>query len=281
VQTSQHAILIPQASSSSLLIWLQLSLLALAPILVFLSVVSYSGIALGTDQARLMFPALSAMAVWVGTGLVGLADWARGRPGGFGTATQTAAASADPNSFGPAWPGAAADRRLVAGFAAGMVAFGLVVLVVLIRPAFAPPHPLPAETVPASAPLAIFGDGFQLLAAELPAGPLPTGQPAAVRVVWRAGQPLADDLRPVLQLVHADGWLAAEWNHAPAGGRYSTDRWQPGEAIADDYLIAPQPPTPGTYTVQVGVRPFGGEWLPVSSPSAAAPFLPLGQLTYR
>ena len=56
----------------------QFLLLASAPLLVFLSVVRYSAIALGTDQARLMFPALAAMAVWVGVGLVGLIDWIGG-----------------------------------------------------------------------------------------------------------------------------------------------------------------------------------------------------------
>jgi hypothetical protein len=162
-----------------------------------------------------------------------------------------------------------------------MTAFALVVLLALIRPAFAPPPPLPGAGLPVSTSLATFGAGLELLAAELPAEPLSASEPAAVRLIWRASQPLADDLRPALQLVHADGWLAAEWSHSPAGGRYSTDRWQPGEAITDDYLITAQPPTPGIYTVQVGVRPFGGEWLSISPSSAAAPFLPLGQVVYR
>ena len=58
-----------------LIFWLHLTLLAAAPILMFLSIVRYSAIALGTDQVRLMFPALSAMAVWVGIGVVGVVDW--------------------------------------------------------------------------------------------------------------------------------------------------------------------------------------------------------------
>ncbi len=266
-----HALHIPGDAVSvaqaraAVLPWLQLSLLALAPVLMFISIVRYSAIALGTDQARLMFPALVALAVWVGIGLVGLADWARGRPSGLVTATEAPAA----------------DRGLVAGFTAAMAVFALVVLVALIRPAFGPPQPLPTADVPAATPLATFGDGLELLAVELPAGPLPAGAPVAVRLVWRATGPLADDLRPALQLVHEDGWLAAEWSHSPAGGRYSTDRWQPGEAIADDYQIVPQPPAPGIYIVQVGVRPFGGDWLPTSPASAAAPFLPLGQVVYR
>ncbi len=50
-------------------------LLALAPLFVLLSIVRYTAIALGTDQARLMWPAIGAVAVWVGIGVLGLAQW--------------------------------------------------------------------------------------------------------------------------------------------------------------------------------------------------------------
>jgi hypothetical protein len=100
-----------------------------------------------------------------------------------------------------------------------------------------------------------------------------------VRLLWRAAAPLADDLRPALRLVHQDGWLAAEWSHSPAGGRYSTDRWQPGEVIADDYVVLPQPGSPGLFTVEVGLRPFGGDWLPPER--LPGPFVPLGQVRYQ
>jgi hypothetical protein len=228
----------------------------------FLSIYRYSAIALGTDQARLMWPALSAMAVWVGVGVVGLGDWEpsrrdwligkRGKGGG--------------------------DGMLVGGFAVGMALFGLVALLGVIRPAFAPPQPVLMAEASAAAPLARFGD-LELVGVELPEGPLALGQPVPVRLLWRMAAPLADDLRPALRLVHQDGWLAAEWSHSPAGGRYSTDRWRPGEVIADDYLLLPQPGSPGMFTVEVGVRPFGGDWLaPAGLPG---PFAPLGQVIFE
>ena len=241
----------------------QFLLLSAAPLLVFLSVVRYSAIALGTDQARLMFPALAAMAVWVGVGLVGLVDWL----GGEGTGKKREEEER--------------DRRVVWVFTAVMATFGLVVLVGLIRPGFAPPKPIGAGSVQAGAPLATFGNGLELLAVELPSESLAAGDSLPARLIWRAGQPLANDLRPSLRLVHVDGWLAAEWSHSPAGGRYSTDRWLPGEVIADDYLIAPQPATPGAYRVELSVRPFGGDWLPAESQAAAGPNVFLGQVTYH
>ncbi|MEI2693211.1 MAG: hypothetical protein V9H69_27225 [Anaerolineae bacterium] len=236
---------------------LQLILLATAPLLMFFSIYRYSAIALGTDQARLLWPALSAIAVWAGMGVVGLADWVRERK-----------RKAEKEGEG--------DGMLVAGFAVGMALFGLVALLGVVRPAYAPPT-LAAE-VSATAPLARFGD-LDLMAVELPQEPLAVGQPVAVRLLWRAADPLTDDLRPALRLVHQDGWLAAEWSHAPAGGRYSTDRWQPDQVVADDYLLLPQPGSPGVFTVEVGVRPFGGDW--IGPESLPGPFVPLGQVRYQ
>ncbi len=234
---------------------LHLTLLAAAPLLMFLSIYRYSAIALGTDQARLMWPALSAMAVWVGVGVVGLGDWVAERRGS-----------------------GARDGMLAGGFAVGMALFGLAALVGVIRPGFAPPQPMTVAEARAAAPLARFGD-LELVGAELPDQPLVQGEPVPVRLLWRAAGPLNEDLRPALRLVHQDGWLAAEWSHSPAGGRYSTDRWRPGEVIADDYVVLPQPGSPGLFTIEVGVRPFGGEWIAPSG--LTGPFVALGQVRFE
>lgn len=45
-----------------------------APLLTLAGIVRYTAIALGTDQARLMWPGLAALAVWFGVGLAGLFD---------------------------------------------------------------------------------------------------------------------------------------------------------------------------------------------------------------
>jgi hypothetical protein len=240
---------------------LHLTLLAAVPLLMFFSIYRYSAIALGTDQARLMWPALSAMAVWVGVGVMGLADWGRGTGRGEGEGGK-----------------GRKEDVLVVSFAAGMALFGLVVLVGVIRPAFAPPQPLMTVGASAAAPLVSF-DGLELVGVQLPEGPLAVGQPVPVRLLWRTAAPLTGDLRPALRLVHQDGWLAAEWSHAPAGGRYSTDRWRSGEVIADDYLVLPQPGSPGVFKVEVGVRPFGGDWL--APGGLPGPFAALGQVSFE
>ena len=232
-----------------------LALLALAPALVVASIVRYSAIALGTDQARLMWPGIGAMAVWAGVGLAGLLSWA------------------------------GLDRRwglgaTVGGFLAFMAGVGMAALLLVVRPAFAPPAPVDSARFAQAAPLARFGDGLELLAADIPQDELPLGQPVRLTLYWRAAAPLAQDLRPVVRLVHQDGWLAGERDHSPAQGRYSTDRWQPGEILADPYQLAPDPASPGLYRVLVGVRPFGGEWLPVQ-PEGEDGFLEVGRVRYR
>jgi hypothetical protein len=235
-----------------------LVLLALAPALVFLSVVRYSAIALGTDQVRLMFPALAALAVWVGIGVTGVADWWRVESGGWRV-----------------------ERRLVIGSAVGMAVFGATVLMGVIRPAFAPPEPVAPAGSQSGESLARVGENLRLVGAQLPSEAVPAGEPTALRLLWSADRPVAEDLRPTVRLVHQDGWLAAEWSHSPAGGRYATDRWRPGEVIADDYLIVPQPASPGTYRVEVAVRPFGGDWLAAQGPAADEASVLLGTITYR
>ena len=51
--------------------------------------------------------------------------------------------------------------------------------------------------------------------------------------------------------------------------------------IADDYLLAPDPASAGIYVVELGVRPFTGDWLMTSGPGANGPFVTLGQVELR
>jgi multisubunit Na+/H+ antiporter MnhF subunit len=178
-----------------------LVLLAAAPLLMFISIYRYSAIALGTDQARLLWPALSAIAVWAGLGVVGLADWGKGRGRG-----------------GERVRGKEGERDgvLVAGFAVGMALFGLAALLGVAGPAYARPRALATE-VAAAAPLARFGD-LELIAVELPQEPLAVGQPAPVRLLWRAAN--AD--RPTTcgprcgWCIRTAGWRPSGATHRPA-----------------------------------------------------------------
>ncbi len=230
-----------------------IALLLIAPALVIGSIVRYSYIALGTDQARLMWPAISAIAVWFGIGVAGWADLLQRR---------------------------LQRQSILSAFGIFMVLFGSLTLVLIVRPAFAPPGPIPSNQMPSTPTLSTFGDHLQLLSAELPEEALNVGESVPLQLVWQSSTPLTTDLRPVVRLYHSDGWLAAEWSHSPAQGRYATDRWRPNQAILDTYELIPDPVSAGTYKLVVGVRLFRGEWLPIDGDSAAE-FLPLGNIVIR
>jgi len=88
-----------------------LLLLAGAPLLVALGIIRYTAIALGTDQARLLWPGLAAIAVWFGVGLTGLYDL-----------------------FGFSQRLTVARQTLITLLVSSL--FGLLVLILLVRPAF-------------------------------------------------------------------------------------------------------------------------------------------------
>jgi 4-amino-4-deoxy-L-arabinose transferase-like glycosyltransferase len=88
-----------------------LLLLAGAPLLALAGIIRYTAIALGTDQARLLWPGLAAMAVWFGMGLAGIFDL---------------------TGLSRRW----GETRLTLLTLASSAAFGLLVLLLLVRPAF-------------------------------------------------------------------------------------------------------------------------------------------------
>lgn len=231
------------------------AIIGAAPLAVFVGLVRYSAMALGTDQARLLWPALAAIAVWTALGVVGwgeiLARW-------FKRSVM--------------W-------RWISIWASVMLFYGLWAYLWVLQPAYAPPTAVALEHIPAQ-PMATFGQNLTLLDASLPESPLSIGEPVPVQLLWRAEAALQTDLRPAVRLIHQnEGWLAAEWNHAPAQGRYSTDRWQPGRVVADPYTITPNPVVPGEYRVEVAVRPFLGDWwLPESQ---SDPWVLLGTIIYQ
>jgi hypothetical protein len=68
----------------------------------------------------------------------------------------------------------------------------------------------------------------------------------------------------LFKLANADGF---EINHdgVPANGQLTTDRWQSGQQFFSWHrIVIPPDAPPGTYTLKLGVHPFGRwDWLPV------------------
>ena len=215
-------------------------LLALSVALSLLTLVQYTGLALGTDQARLLWPVIGPLAIGF---VAGLAELARRRG-----STRWAAWTLIP----------AATLLLALTAALGFV-----------RPTYGRP-PLTAAR-PNAAPI-LFGADLALLNAQVDAARHAPGQPVTVTLTWQAVQQPTQDWRVTVALRHPDdGALLADHTNAPTHGRWPTDRWHAGDAFQE--VITLNPPAdgvrPSRYDVTIQVRAFGAgddAWLPVSGP---------------
>jgi hypothetical protein len=224
---------------------LPVALLALAALAVAVGIWQYSLVALGTDQGRLLFPALGPLALLLA---VGLSAWAPERGAG----------------------------RLGAALVMGLAALTVYGLFGVIRPAFAPPPPpTPTElaALPSEGAAAIFGE-LALVGWQLEEGPI---------LYWQAPTAPTQDWRTILRVTAEDGTLVWEWRRSPGYGRWSTDRWPAGALVRDRYRVGwPEWAGPGRYRVEVGLMPFGGDPIPPDIPAGATapghPYLFLGWL---
>lgn len=203
---------------------LAVGLLALAAALTALGIWQYSLTALGTDQGRLLYPAIGALA-----GLLAL-GWLAWLP--------------------ERWAPPAAIAIILFS-----LALGLYGLLGVIRPAYAAPASAVwqvTEQAPTSVGLTepvAFGE-ITLLAATLDGAPI---------LYWTAAERPSQDWRVILRIVAEDGTLIWEWKRSPGAGRFSTDRWPAGYVMRDVYQVVwPEWAGPGRYRAEVSAYPFGG-----------------------
>jgi hypothetical protein len=195
-------------------------LLLLAAIAVALGMWRYSLLALGTDQGRLLFPAIGPLLLLLAMGLASW-PWARGWLGG-----------------------------LLVGALALLTIYGVVGV---MQPAFDPPPPPSADEIAqaerGATPME-FGE-LTLHGWTLAENPI---------LYWHAPQQPTEDWRTTLRVTAEDGTLVWEWRRSPGFGRLSTDHWPAGTILADEYVVLwPEWAGPGRYRVEVTLYPFDGE----------------------
>jgi hypothetical protein len=197
-------------------------LLALASVLVAFGMWRYSLIALGTDQGRLLFPAIGPLLLLLA---VGVASWPWGKL--------------------RVWLGT--------GLVAALALLALYGLGGIVRPAFAPPPPPSAEEIATAAgeSSAVSLGELSLIGWTLHDNPI---------LFWHAAQAPTQEWRTNLRVTAADGTLVWEWRRSPGYGRYSTDRWPAATTVRDEYDIQwPEWAGPGLYRVEITLFPFGGQ----------------------
>ncbi|MBI4758117.1 MAG: hypothetical protein HY783_03825 [Chloroflexi bacterium] len=204
---------------------------ALALMAVFLAAISFSLVkwtatVLGTDQARLLYPAAAPMALVF---YAGLAAVFRVRQN---------------------W------LRLFTGI--GMVSLaGYGVL--YVGSSYLPPTPIAPQQLPANAlgrPVT-FGQMFQLRAYELPAEPIPAGQYAFITTYWQVLQDPGTDYWITMDFVDQSGREAFSKLSSLGGGQETTDYWKAAELRRARYrLTIPPGVSPGVYTIKAQVHVF-------------------------
>jgi hypothetical protein len=215
-----------------------IALLAAALAGVIIVIWRYSQLALGTDQGRLLYPAVAAIILLFAAGLMALIPERR-RP--------------------------AAGWTLVGG----ALVLGVYALAGIIVPTFAPPDPLSTADLPTidTENRISFGE-LALIGWTLAPEPI---------LYWQAdGEPL-QDWRAVLRIRAADGGQIWERQRSPGAGRWATDRWPAGAIMADEYQIDwPDWVGPGRYSVEVALRPQGRD--PVIPMGMESVFVLLGHI---
>jgi hypothetical protein len=206
---------------------------------------------MGTDQARLLYPAAAAVVPLLAAGVVSLVPVPRRR-----------------------WLGPAGVAVLCLVNLYGLTAG--------VLPVFRASPQVSPEAVPGAHASVTFGGKLELLAWEVPAE-VTAGEDAALRLWWRANAPLGAETWLTVRLVDAQGSVIAWRQGTPDGGPYTPDCWTPGAVIAGRRTLpVPTEAPPGRYRVEVGVQPLGGgDWWPAEADGERSDVWALAELEVR
>ena len=187
--------------------WLILSLLAAWIAIICVSLIRWT-VMTKASQGRLIFPAISAISLFMALGI-------------------------------HAWFPARLSRWVNVGLALSLMLLTITAPFVAILPAYARPPIITADDIPASAhPFNVtYGNAVRLLAFQIDRTTVQPGDSLAVTLYWQALQPVDEDLSTY---VHLFGWrgqrLGQRDSHA-GGGTYPTSRWSPEQVICDTLLL--------------------------------------------
>ncbi len=178
------------------------ALLALWSLVAFIALLSWMRQIDGTNQGRLLFPAVSSLAVLMALGL---------------------------SNIGRRWPG------LVLSTALAVWAATLPLLV--IQPAFEQPEPLPTGTEIPN-PIGVrYGQDIVLLGYSMEETIVSPGETLDLTLYWQAVRSVSENYVVHLRAIDPAGGQITFSESIPYQGRYSTPEWQPGQAFADEYRL--------------------------------------------
>jgi len=213
-----------------------LSLLGLHTLLVFLALLRWTTVVLGAGQARLLYPALSPILIFLFLG------WRQYVTRDHGI-------------------------TLAYGVGMGMLLLAVITPIRYIAPLYTPPRALtPSELEKIEHRTNLdFGDEIRLLGYDLETKRLAPGESLSLSFYWQALKEIDQDYWLLIQIVDRDGEALLTKDGSPSAGRYATDLWKEREIIPSRHrLQLPLEVQPGLYRIEIGVHPFGiWEWLPI------------------
>ena len=221
----------------SIVQWQQLGLVTAWPLVVFIALVRWTMMTIAS-QGRLMFPALTGIALLIAMGLCG-------------------------------WLPSKIKKILPAISMSWMLATAIYIPFGIIAPAYAYPEILTEGELPDTmvSVEAQFAQHVVLKGYELSTDEAAPGDSIEVTLYWQDIQAMIEDFSIFVHLVDDNGVILAQYDVYPGQGNYPTTFWQLGDLFADTIMLdIPE----GTYTpneasVVVGLyRLEDGTRLPVS-----------------
>jgi len=98
------------------------------------------------------------------------------------------------------------------------------------------------------------GEGVRFLGYDISDLTLSPGETLALTLYWQASRPVSPPQKVFVHLVGADGQIHAQQDNEPLRWQRPTNGWQPGELLADPYLIRlEETAPPGGYLLVIGM----------------------------
>ena len=213
--------------------------------LIFVSLLRWMSLMKATNQGRLLFPGLGALAVLVALGTTALSLGKRN------------------------WLGS--GLVVLLGLGAALAPF------LLIQPAYARPNAITnVDAIPNSAQVR-FGEHIELLGYERSQTAVSPGESLQVDLYWRTDAALPENYLIALHTLDASGEVVSRLDALPLNGRYATPAWEPHYPFKDSHILPPISETavPGQGHIIVTLYPWGApaQALPVTVAEA-----PVGEI---
>jgi len=220
----------------------QMALVAAWPVILMVSLIRWT-LMTPASQGRLLFPGLSAVSLLIALGL-------------------------------QAWLPSRYRLLLPSAMGAAMLASAAMLPFTAIRPVYAAPERLTRDDVRDLTERldVVYGEKVRLLGYRLQQEEAAPGDDVILTLYWEALAAMDEDYSVFVHLLDEEEFIIGQRDVYPGQGTYPTSYWQPGEVIADIYVVRVSPTTltPQTARFEAGLyRANTGERL-AAQPSTAS-----------